>query len=141
MLQAEIGSHYILDLLEYYASDLSGYITLSCASPKPSTDRPTVSPGLTNLVATMLPVMTIISWVRLLPRWASMLTNQSKASNGCPMTSHPYPSPTTVPLMTITPCAAARSIVRQSLSGEPKTIPAFQALSAIRVRTCAASCV
>src|SRR5918996_193204 len=125
VLQAEIGSHYILDLLEYYASDLDGYITLSCTSPKPSTDRPMVSPGLTNLVATMLPVMTMIPWVRLLPRWASMLTNQSKASNGCPMTSRPCPSPTTVPLISITPRAAARSIVCQSLDGAARMIPAF----------------
>jgi hypothetical protein len=46
----------------------TGYTTLSCTSPSPSTDRLAVSPGFTNLVATMLPVMTVMPCVRLLPR-------------------------------------------------------------------------
>ena len=89
VLQDMRVSHHRLDLLQDCAPDSSSYTTLSCTSLKPSTDSPTVSPGLTNLVATMLPVMTIIPWVKLLPCWASKLTNHSKASIGWPMTSRP----------------------------------------------------
>ena len=91
MLQAKIVSHHRLDLLQDCASDSSSYTTLSCTSPKPSTDSPTVSPGLTNLVATMLPVMTIIPWVKLLPCWASMLTNQQQGFHRVPHDVTPIP--------------------------------------------------
>jgi hypothetical protein len=82
MSQAETVSHRNVGLPESNAHHSSGYTALSCTSPNPSTDRRTASPGLTNLVATILPVMTIIPCVRLLPCWASVLTSQSKASHG-----------------------------------------------------------
>lgn len=73
----------------------------------------------------ILPVITVMPALRVFPHSASMLASQTSGSSGCPITSEPRPLPTSTPLMTITPGAAAKSRRRQSLTAGPNTAPAL----------------